>query len=143
MKSPTQRNSLNKVFSKSNSLFVVFDFSPSLHDLIISHCVKHPPINLPQKVCSLVQRFFMKKIIPYFVGERREYTLSSYLFPFLKASSLTLAVQNIIFKAKLPSHCFQIHTIWFWNFPNCLILNCKIIYIVKKIKLGDKYVTNL
>ena len=45
------------------------NFSLSLNDLIISHHVKHPSSISPQKVCSLVQSFFTKKVRPYFAGE--------------------------------------------------------------------------
>ena len=80
-----------RCFSNSIAICSV-DFPPSWHDLIISHCVKQVPINLPQKFCSLMQIFFMKKFSHTLQGERRDYTLPSYLFPFLKVSSLILVL---------------------------------------------------
>ena len=39
----------------------VWETPPTLYDLIISTYVKHPSINLPQKVCCLMQSFLRKK----------------------------------------------------------------------------------
>ena len=82
--------------------------SPLLHDLIISPHVKHSPINLPKKIYFPMQSFLLlyKNVSPYFVGERGDYALSSYLFTFLRDHTLTFAVQIMTFQAKLPSHCF-------------------------------------
>ena len=46
------------------------------------------------------------------------------------------------FQVKLPSHCFQSHTVWFGNFQNCLKSELQN-HIAKNIKLGDKFVTSL
>ena len=43
---------------------------PPLYDLIISAHVTPPPKNLPKKVCSPMQNFFMKKVPQYFVAGR-------------------------------------------------------------------------
>ena len=85
-----------------------FHFSSPLH-LIINLHVKHPPINLPKKVRSAMQSFSRKTLtpFPYFwrIGSGRHYSFSSYIFPFLKVSSLTFMVQTMTFQAKLPTHC--------------------------------------
>ena len=107
-------------------------FCPPLHDLIISPHLKHHPINLPKKVCSPMQSFFKKKFPPplYFGGRGgggwRHYALSSYLFPFLKVSSLTFAVQSMVFQAKLPSQCvFKVIQYGYEIFQAVLSLNFK------------------
>ena len=57
-----------------------------------------------------MQNFFKKKVLPYFVGgEWRHYALSSYLFPFLKVSSLTFVIQTMTFQAKLHSYIVCYH----------------------------------
>ena len=90
MKSQPWRYSVQKVFFKFNSLFLVLTFSnnmsitqvrvseekslkrplkpPQLHDMIISPHVKHLPINLPKNACSPMQSFFAKKVPPGFIG---------------------------------------------------------------------------
>ena len=54
-----------------------------------------------------MQIFFMKKVPPYFVGEREE-TLRFIFkyFPISKNSSLNFVVQIMTFQVKLPSHSF-------------------------------------
>ena len=39
------------------------------------------PKNLPEKVCSLMQSFLMKKVPPYFVGGRGHTLLYFQIFP--------------------------------------------------------------
>ena len=75
-------------------------FSPSLYDLIIRPYVKQLPINFPQKVCSSMKSFFQRKKSSHTFGGRRKYALSSYLLPFLRASSVTSVVQTIAFQSK-------------------------------------------
>ena len=54
-----------------------------------------------------------------FIGGTSHYALSSYLFPFLKVSSLTYVVQTMVFQNKTAeSLCFKKHTVWLSNFPN-------------------------
>ena len=103
-----------------------------LHDLIISLHVKHLPINLPQNVFSPMQSFFKKKVAPYFLGGagRRgggEDTLyfTSYLFSFLKVSSLVFVVETMTFQAELPSQCvFKLIPYGYEIFQTVLSLNC-------------------
>ena len=121
---------------------LTINFSPSINLIISPHAI-HPPINLPKKVCSPMQSFFTKKSFPILCRrEKRQYALLSYLFPFLKVSYITFAAQIMTFQAKLTSHCFYSHTVWFWNFPNCFKPKLQN-HIAKNIKLGDKFVTNL
>ena len=108
------------------------NFSSALHDLIITSHVKQLPINLPKKVCCPMQSFFKKKDPLYFrrVGRRgrRYYSLSSYISPFLKVSSLTFVIQTLTFQAKLPSHCvFKVIKYGYEIFQTVLSLNYKII----------------
>ena len=89
-----------------------------------------------------MQSFLMKKVPPYFV--RGEETLC-FIFkslPISKSSSLIFVVQTMTFQAKLPSHGFKSHTVWFLNFPNCFKPELQN-HIAKNIKLGDKFVTNI
>ena len=57
----------------------------------------------PKKLVPPCKAFVRKKSPITFGGGRRHYALSSYLFLFLKDSSLTFVVQTISFQAKLPS----------------------------------------
>ena len=78
---------------------------PPLHDLIIGPHVKHPPENLPKKVCFPMQSLFMKKASPYFVrGEE----ILCFIFKsiHISSSSLISVVQTITVQAKQPNHCF-------------------------------------
>ena len=76
-------------------------FPPPLHYLIISPNVKHLPINLPEKVCSSLEK---EKSYPI-LWEGGQCDLSSYLFHFLKVSFQTLAIKTMNFPAKRPSQC--------------------------------------
>ena len=106
------------------NVFVKLSLAPWLwYDLIVSPHVKQPPINLPKKVCSSMTRFLFKKKVPPYIlwrGGMRHYVLSSYLFPFLKVSSLTFEVQTIVFQAKLPRATvfFKVIQYGHENFPN-------------------------
>ena len=74
--------------------------------------------------------FFMKKKCPNIFKERRLYALSSYLFPFLKVSSITFVVQTMAFQAKLPSHCvFKVMQYGYEIFQTVLSLSYKIIQL--------------
>ena len=75
-------------------------FPPSLHDLIIRPCVKQFPHKFSQKSLFPNQKIFLEKKSSYTFGGRRHYALSSYLLPFVKASSLTSVVQTISFQSK-------------------------------------------
>ena len=55
---------------------------PLLHNLFITPHVKHPLQNLPKKVCSPMQIFFMKKVAPYFVGGRGDTMLYLQIFSY-------------------------------------------------------------
>ena len=118
-------------------------YLPPLHDNIISPLVKHPSINLPKKSLFSHAKLFYEKSSPILCREeRKHYALFSCLSSFLKMLSLTFVVKTMTFRAKLPSHCFQSHAVWFWNFPNCFKLELQN-HTAKNIKLGDKFVTNL
>ena len=56
--------------------------------------------------------FFTKKVPPNFVGGRGDYALSSYLFLFLKVSTLIFAVQSMTFQVKLPNHCLKSYSMF-------------------------------
>ena len=64
------------------------------------------PKNLPEKVCSPMQSFLMKKVPPYFVGGEDTLCFIFKSFPTSNSSYLTLVVENITFQETLPSHCF-------------------------------------
>ena len=77
--------------------------------------------------------FFAKKVLPHFMclrvgGGEGEGTFIS--FPIF-----------MTFYAKLLSLCFQSHTLWFSDFPNCFKPELQN-HIAKNIKTGDKFVTN-
>ena len=56
----------------------------------------------------------------------KHYALSSYLFPFLKVSSLTFVVQTMVFQAKLPSQCvIKVIQYGYEVFQTVLSLNCQ------------------
>ena len=60
----------------------------TLHDLIVSPHVKHPPKKFAQKILFLHTKLFYEKSSPIlFRGGRRHYALFSNLFPFLKVYS--------------------------------------------------------
>ena len=70
-------------------------FPPSLHDMTMRPHVKYSFHKFTQK-CLFHQE---KKIPPIPFWGRRHYGLSSYLLPFLKASSLTSVVQTMVFQS--------------------------------------------
>ena len=78
-----------------------------------------------------MQRFFKKKFPHTFGGggEMRHYSLSSYLSPFLKVSSLIFVVQTMAFQAKLPSKCvfkvFKVIQYSYEIFQTVFNLNCQ------------------
>ena len=76
------------------------NFPPSLHDLIIRPYVKQSPHKFAQKILFPMKSSFKRKKSSHTFGGRRHYALSSYLLPFLKASSLTSVVQTMVFQSK-------------------------------------------
>ena len=121
---------LGKIFRFSVQIIekcICETFPPPLHDLIISPHVKQPIIILHKKVCSP----FLRKKYPQtflFFGGGGHYALSSYLFPFLKVSSLTFVVQTTALQAKLPTHClFKVIQYGHEIFETILSRNYKII----------------
>ena len=90
------------VFRLLENAFVKLPPSPpSLHDLFLSPHVKHPPINFPKKFVPQRKAFLKKRkkvpilfclfIVFYFFCFPYYFclSLSSYVFPFLKVSSLS------------------------------------------------------
>ena len=77
-------------------------FPPSLHDLIIKSHVKQPLTRhkFAQKMFSPWKAFLREKRPPILSEGRRYYALSSYLFPFLKVSSLISVVQTKAFQSR-------------------------------------------
>ena len=55
-----------------------------VHDLIISPHVEHPTKDLTKKVCSPMQRFFMKKVPPCFAGGREDTMLYLEIFSYFQ-----------------------------------------------------------
>ena len=98
-----------------------------MHDLIISPQVKDPHQFTQKQFVPLCKAFLIKKP-PYTLGGgRRHYALSSYLFQFLKVSSLTFVVQTVAFQAKKPSQCvFKVTQYGYEIFQTVLSMNCKI-----------------
>ena len=95
-----------------------------------------PMFNIPHKFARkrlfLHAKSFKKKVPPYFGGRTpiwmrmKHYALSSYLFPFLKVSSLTFVVQTMVFQAKLPSQCvIKVIQYGYEVFQTVLSLNCQ------------------
>ena len=79
-------------------LWNLLPLTSPLHDLIISAHVK--------KFFPHAKHFYKNSSPIICRGERKQYALSSYLFPFLKVSSKTFVAQTTTFQAKLPSDCF-------------------------------------
>ena len=83
-----------------------------------------------------MQGFFKKKVLSSFFwgggagvgGGRKHYALSSYLFTFLKVSSLTFLVQTMAFQINLLSQCIlKVIQYAYEIFQTVLSLNSKII----------------
>ena len=101
-------------------------FPPSLHDLIISPHVKHPPppINLPKRVCFPMQSLFKKNPPHTFWGGHTMFYL--HIFPISKSFILTFVLQTMALQARLPSQCvFKVVQYGYETFQTVLSLNCK------------------
>ena len=61
------------------------NFSLSLHDLIISHHVKHPPSICLKKFIPSCKAFFTKKVRPYFAGGEERLCFILISFPISKS----------------------------------------------------------
>ena len=128
---------LNRPLKPLNHLF------PPLHDLVISPHVKHLPKNLPKKVFSPMQSFFIKKFFLTF--QRIEETLC---FIFISFSHFLKSIPNFCgANYDLSSKTTQLlflksYSIVSCNFPNCFKPELQN-HIAKNIKHGDKCITNL
>ena len=96
--SPTMAREIFQIHTvQITGKFIYETFPPSLHDLIIRPHVKQSSHKFAQKSLFPMKSLFKRKKSSHTFW--RHCTLSSYLLPFLKASSLTSS-QTIAFQSK-------------------------------------------
>ena len=91
-----------------------------------------------------MQSFFKKNSPHTLGGGRRHSTLFSYLFPFLKVSSLTFVVETTIFQPKLPiQYFFKVTQYGYEKKKNMEKKICNLIWSFMIFKLLGKYKQSL